>query len=449
MGVRKSALLQRDEYPQRGLQPFSLPEDFLLGTATASLQIEGGDRNNSWYRWAEEGRIKDGSSPLRACDHWNRYEEDIGLMKQLGCHSYRMSIEWSRIEPSPGAFNPKALDHYRREIGLLRDSGIRPLVTLHHFSNPLWFEDSGGWLHPEAPERFLRYVRYTAGGLRDLVSDWVTINEANIYLVFGYIFGEWPPGKSTVSGYLRGGRNMVKAHLLAYDELHRSEPSAAAVPVLVGAAAHVRVFDPQRDRFIERSLSRIYDRVFQDMFVAAMTDGRRLFPLGLGSKRGSRPAADFLGLNYYSRDMIAFRWKPASLFGEQRVREGAEVNDLGWEIYPQGLYRTAKRYYDQYRLPVFITENGICDRKDSRRPRYILEHLQQVKRLIDDGVDVQRYYHWTLTDNFEWAEGETARFGLIEVDYESQKRSIRRSGELYGELCRNRSADAALIAEYI
>jgi beta-glucosidase len=322
------------------------------------------------------------------------------------------------------------------------------LVTLHHFSNPLWFEDRGGWLQAQAPERFLSYTRYVADGLRDLVFDWVTINEANIYLVFGYIFGEWPPGRNTVAGYLRGGRSMVQAHLLAYDELHRAEPSVSSASVLVGAAHHVRIFDPQRDRLVERALSRIYDRVFQDIFIAGMTDGSRLFPLGLGVG-GTHRAADFLGLNYYSRDMIAFRWNPGSLFGEQRVRKGAEVSELGWEIYPEGLYRSARRYYERYRLPVFITENGICDRSDRRRPRYILEHLQQVKKLIDDGIDVQRYYHWTLTDNFEWAEGESARFGLIELDYESQKRSIRRSGELYAELCRHRRADAALLAKYL
>jgi len=171
------------------MEPFALPEDFLLGTATASLQIEGGDRNNSWYRWVQTGHVKDGSSCIVADDHWNRVSEDIELMKQLHQQTYRMSLEWSRIEPARGQFNKDAIQHYRRELQQLTSAGIRPLVTLHHFSNPLWLEDAGAWTNPDVISLFERYTAYVVENLGDLVSDWCTINEPNVYLASGYVLG--------------------------------------------------------------------------------------------------------------------------------------------------------------------------------------------------------------------------------------------------------------------
>lgn len=433
------------------MKPFRLPDDFKLGTATASLQIEGGDRNNSWYRWSQQpGRIRDGSSPLIADDHWNRLKQDTALMKRLNVTVYRMSLEWSRIEPAEGAFDKKAIGHYREEILLLKKAGIEPLVTLHHFSNPLWMEDSGGWLADSAIGRFKRYAEYVADNLGDLVSEWVTINEPNVYLLFGYVSGTWPPGKTSIVDYIRGARVMIRAHIEAYRAIHASRRRMGYTDTKVGAAHHVRVLDPKTGTRAERFAAFLQDRLFHDIFITGMSEGRYILPIGTGHPLGKGSYQDFFGLNYYSREMITFNLKkPAQMFGEMSLREGAAVNDLGWEIYPEGLYRICERYYRRFGHPVYITENGTADGKDAFRARYLYDHLYQVSRLIADGVDVRRYCHWSFMDNFEWAEGYEPRFGLVAVDYRTQRRTIRKSGAFYGEICKNRGVTLAMIKKYL
>jgi len=420
------------------MQPFKLPDKFLFGTATASLQIEGGDRNNSWYRWAEEGHIKDGSHCIVACDHWNRVEEDIELMEALHCHTYRMSIEWSRIEPEKGKFDGEAMAHYRWEIEELIRAGIVPLVTLHHFSNPLWFEDLGAWANPGSVDLFDRYVEYVVKNLGDLVSDWVTINEPNVYAFSGYVTAEWPPGKSSIAGYLRVSRNMVVGHLRAYRKIHEIRSKMGTSGTMVGVAHHLRILDPKHGTALERLLARVSDYLFHEIFVVGTSEGKLLPPLGWGYPVGKGKYLDYFGVNYYSREMISLSPNPAMLFMKFERKEGAPANDLGWEIYPEGLYRFCRKYWERYRVPIWITENGTCDASDSIRARFIYDHLWQIKRLIDDGVDVERYYHWTLMDNFEWLEGFSARFGLYETDFQTQKRTLRPSGRFYGEVSKNR-----------
>ncbi len=500
------------------MKPFILPEHFLLGTATAATQIEGGDTNNNWYRWAQQGRVKDGSSPYTACDHLNHMEEDIELMRQMGNHTYRMGLEWSRIEPERGRFDGGGLELYRDLIQRVRDAGIRPLVTLWHFSHPLWFEDAGGWRRRAAVDDFLRYAEYAVRGLCDLVDDWITINEPGVYLVFSHVFGEWPPGRKSVLEYFRAARNLIRAHRRAYALIHRvagerrtsglreetgaqgnhatprhvtppddrprgvrlrhATPPAAggrdaglpdttlpaagrradglpddgpsAAGPKVGVAHHIRIFDPASRRVTDRALARFYTWAMQRLFLERMAGGRRRKSArgADGRPRGGKRWADFLGLNYYSREMIRVVPDPARGFGLRQPAAGAPVNELGWEIYPYGLYRAIRQVWSRYRLPVWITENGICDSTDRQRPRFILEHLAEVRRLIDEGIPVQRYYHWTLTDNFEWIEGTSARFGLIAVDFSTQQRALRESARLYGEICLRRAVTAEMIERH-
>ena len=420
-----------------------------MGTATASLQIEGGDRNNSWFRWAQNGHIKDGSSPLTACDHWNRVEEDVLLMKRLNARIYRLSLEWSRIEPEEGRFDHEAIAHYRHELELLRENGIEALVTLHHFSNPLWLEDDGGWTDKRVINRFERYARFAAEQLGDLVSEWVTINEPNVYLLFGYVFGLWPPGEKKLGLFLSGARNMIGAHLRAYRTIHRIRDERGFRGTKVGAAHHLRIFEPAHGTLPERIVAWLYDRITQDIFVTGMTEGRLVPPLGGGYPEGKGSFSDFSGINYYSRDMVSFSWKPSMLFGKLAVKEGAPVNDLGWEIYPEGLFRLCARFYRKYRKPVYITENGTADSRDLFRARYISDHLYEISRLVDEGIDVRRYYHWTLMDNFEWIEGESARFGLYKTDYATQERKLRRSGEFFAETALKHEVSPEMIAKYL
>lgn len=422
------------------IEPFSLPDDFLLGVATAATQIEGGDRNNNWYRWFEAGHVKDGSDPSVACDHWNRVGEDTALLAELGCHTYRLGVEWSRIEPEPNRYDEEAIAHYRDELQRLRDADIRPLLTIYHFSHPLWFEDMGGWMSRRSIECYLRFAEVVVRRFGDLVGDWITINEPNIYLIFGYVMGVWPPGQKSIRRFFRGRRYMVRAHRAAYELIHRISAELGRPEPKVGVAHHLRVFDPATDRLPDRFMARFYDRMSQRIFVTAMT----------GSPGdGGRRWADFIGVNYYSRDIVHFVPNPAIGLGRRMSLEGAPVNDLGWERYPEGLYRVVRWVGERYRLPIYITENGTCDMRDAFRGRYIYDHLYQIHRLIEDGVDVRRYYHWTLTDNFEWTEGTTARFGLVYLDFETQRRAPRESARFYAEICRQRAVTTGMIERYV
>ncbi len=416
---------------------FEFPPEFLFGTATSATQVEGGIENHSWYRWCQTpGKINDGSSCFRACDHWNRVEEDIALQKELGCSTYRMGLEWSRIEPSEGEWDQQAIAHYRREIELLKAAGIRPLVTLHHFTNPLWLEDRGGWIHSETPALFNRYTEVVYKALGYLVDDWITINEPNIYLLLGYQLGIWPPGFTNRTDLvLKGAKIMMEAHILAYETIHRLSKEQKRSIVRVGVAHHLRVYDGLG--LLGRISAVLYERVVQNIFVESMTTGKMIFPLGKGKPMGNGPFADFIGINYYSRDMVKGRFKSFPMFGDLTLREKAPVNDLGWEIYPKGLGRLCRKIWKQYKLPIWITENGTADSRDAFRSKFLADHLTEIAELIEDGIPVQRYYHWSLMDNFEWAEGEKSRFGLVEVDYATQKRTIRASGKFFAEIAKS------------
>lgn len=433
------------------MRGFELGRDFLMGTATAALQIEGGDRNNNWYRWCEQGKIKDGSHCLRANDHYNRVEEDIALMQKLHNDTYRLGIEWSRIEPSPGQWDSQGLAHYRLELEALKEAGITPLVTLHHFSHPLWFEDMGGWENPKSVEYFARFTHTVVENLGDLVQDWITINEPNVYAMGCYLTGEWPPGKKSIPAYLRVLKNMIKGHILAYKEIHairrnRNFPGETKV----GVANHIRVFDPEGNKRARRAASRL-EYLFHRMVIRGMVEGKISFPMGIGScPLGKGFYMDFFGLNYYSRDIIAYKLKnPGMLFAELKTDPELPKNDLGWDIYPEGLYRICKDYYHRYKVPIYITENGICDADDHQRPQYIYDHLEQVARLRAEGIPVERFYHWTLMDNFEWAEGESAPFGLIHCNFETQERTIRKSGEFYGEICKHKAVTPEMAEKFL
>jgi beta-glucosidase len=432
------------------MTPFNLPKDFLFGSATASLQIEGGDKNNSWYEWCEQGYIKDGTHCIVADDHWNRFEEDIALMKKLNHQVYRLGIEWSRIEPVKGQFSRDALKHYRLELELLVKNKIKPMITLHHFSNPLWLEHNGAWLTPEVVGLFERYTEVVVNELGDLVSDWVTINEPNVYLAMGYITGEWPPGgKGKMIEYFKGAKNMVLAHICSFRKIHELRGRMGFSNTMVGVANHMRIFDPKYGTRRERLSCWLNNHLFHEIFISGMAEGRLLPPIGLGYPLGKGPFMDFFGLNYYSRDMLYGTWNPVELFSRMEVKAGTDTNDLGWEIYPEGLSRICREYFKRYGVPIYITENGTCDKKDAFRTRYIYDHMLEIKKLIDEGITVERYYHWTLMDNFEWVEGLSACFGLIEVDFANQERKIRKSGQFYAELSKNKAVTQKMVDKYL
>jgi beta-glucosidase len=417
--------------------PFSFTHPIALGVATAPTQIEGFPTENSWYDWASiPGKIVDGSSPLRANEHWTRYKEDIDLMASLHIRHYRLGLEWSRIEPQEGRFDEVAVAHYREELSYLLEKGIRPLVTLHHFSNPSWFERRGGFLSKDSIDIFLRYVRYAVAKISDLCSEFITVNEPNVYAVNGYLYGIWPPGRKKISQTLSVMKRLAVCHLRACQAVREIYGDK---PVRVGYANHFRIFRSPSEKVPARIQTRLFEYLFQDGITRLMTTGRGTFPFGLfsGVKKGLY--CDFIGINYYTRCTMKG-------FNELPVPASSPRNDLGWELYPGGIRLLAKKYYERFGLPVWITENGTADAADGFRSLYLFEHLQE---LALNGSFVERYYHWTFIDNFEWAEGETARFGLVGNDFERQKRTVRRSGHFYADIISNRGVTPAMIDQYL
>ena len=417
------------------------PPEFLFGTATAATQIEGGVVPSSWDRWSTTpGNIKDGTTSRRACDHWNRVDEDIQLQKDLGCQTYRMGLDWARIEPQECHWDFEVLEHYRGELKALVAAGIRPLVTLHHFSNPLWMEDQSGWLNPLAPLWFDRFTDVVLRHLGDLVSDWITINEPNVYLVKGYQYGEWPPGlKDRGDLVLKGAKNFINAHIHCYKTIHRIRKEKNwPGKTMVGAAHHLRIFQGDKGSLAHLS-AKIHKQIFQGIFLEGMTKGHLVFPLGSGHPWGKGTFCDFIGVNYYSRDMIRGKLSALPVLGLSYTHGEFPKNDLGWEIHPEGLGVLCRQLWKKYKLPLWITENGTADSSDRFRSQFLVDHLNVIAQIRDEGVPVERYYHWTLLDNFEWAEGESARFGLVHTDFETQTRTIRPSGHLFAQIAKTRN----------
>lgn len=419
------------------------PAGFLWGTATAAHQVEGANTLNDWWAWEQTpGHIKNGDTSQLACDHYRRFEADFDLLRSLHQNAHRLSLEWSRIEPRPGEFSSDAIAHYRRVLQALRQRGMEPMVTIHHFTNPTWIASAGGWEEPQTAERFATFAARAVEEFHDLARLWITINEPTVVAYQGYVRGDWPPGKRYDLGRVaRVMATLLRGHWLAYERIKGSHPD-----MQLGLAHHVRVFDPARRWMpLDRAVAAAFDRVFNRTTLMSLQRGQVVFPMtSAGRLSGPKPSQDFIGLNYYTRELVRFnRHYRAELFGQRVLRASATRSDLGWEVYPDGMYRTLRTMQRQ-QLPVYVTENGIADAADTLRPEYLLTHLAATKRAIDDGVPVRGYFHWSSMDNFEWAEGYSAKFGLIECDPRTQDRRLRASARLYAEICRTNELPASV-----
>ena len=415
------------------------PENFLLGVSSAAAQIEGGEVGSNWNDWYHRGHIKDGSDPAVADDHWNRWKEDCDLMAAMGMRVCRLGLEWARLVPERGKPSQEVIRHYREELSYLRDRDIRPLVTIHHFSNPMWFEEKGAFAKRENLEDFLDFVRLCGESFGDLVGDWITINEPNVYATNGYCFGLWPPGRKSYLQTFHVMENMAYCHIRAYGMLHEIRAGMGYTDTFVGFANHVRAFDPKNPKNpLHRLLARSAEWLFQGALTLAMGTGR--FRLPLRNRWHVKPGeyCDFNGVNYYTRSTVSGL--------ADGVREGSPCNDLNWEIYPEGLVRCAEKLQKVLPRPLWVTENGTCDNDDRFRAKYIYDHLAAI---CASGLPFERYYHWCFCDNFEWLEGYSARFGLVHIDYETQKRTIKRSGEFYAGMIAAGGVTEEAFAEYV
>ncbi|MFC1609070.1 glycoside hydrolase family 1 protein [Patescibacteria group bacterium] len=405
------------------------PRGFLWGASTSSHQVEGG-MNNDWSDWeesnanglAEEAKIKwsqwqkvnfpemlkaDNYISGRACDHYNRFSEDFEIARKLGHNAHSFSIEWSRIEKEEGVFDKREIEHYRMVLEDLKKRNIRPFVTLWHFTNPLWLRDLGGVECKKFPFYFSRYAKFVVEELGDLVDFWITFNEPNIYTANVYVNGKWLFGKKDIMSAIRVFKNFAKAHNLTYDEIHSIRKGTN-----VGLANNILYFEPYYkkspfDIVGAKILSHIVNRE-----ILNMTKGKH----------------DFLAIQYYFHRLVNF---------PRGVMEGHGIaSDMGWEIFPKGIYHVLKSM-SKYKLPIYITENGLADSDDSRREQFIKNHLYWVHRAVKEGVDVKGYLHWSLLDNLELDKGYWPRFGLVEVDRDTLERKVRPSALRYAKICKD------------
>ncbi len=389
------------------------PDGFLWGTASAAHQVEGDNRNCDWWEFEQQpGRIANGDSSAVANDNYHRYREDFALLRELNQNAHRLSVEWSRIEPSPGEFDAHQIRHYRDVLGELREQGIQPMVTLHHFTSPRWFASKGGWSAKDSAHAFLPFVHRVVDQLGDLVGLWCTINEPNLYAANAWITGEFPPG-----------RKGHKAHELAYHAIKRRWPES-----LVGLSHHKLLFLPAStkpgDRWAAKASQLALDR----------------WPVAPGMlRRVVEATSDYIGIAHYWGQMCAF---DARRPGEQFIRRfnvpGRPVTDMGLSTDPAWM-RVVLNEVRTLGKPVYITENGLATDDDEWRGRFITETLSNVLLAMGDGVDVRGYFHWTNTDNFEWARGYATHFGLIGVDRKSLERTIKPSGRIYGRIAASNS----------
>jgi beta-glucosidase len=377
------------------------PPNFLWGTATAAHQVEG-DTCNDWTEWEKKGGSKHLSG--KACNNWNfkQFQEDVERMKVLGLNAYRMGIEWSRVMPKPGVIEQGVLNQYRQMLTILQQAGISTMVTLHHFTNPTWFMKSGDWTKASL-EPFYAYVDATTKDLADNVDYWNTFNEPLIMVRMGYRTGQWPPGKKArIISVFHLRKRLAEAHNEVYKIVKRNTGRP------VGLVHNFTSYETAHGWLIERAMAGLQDRIANRWIIEHTKN-------------------DFLGVNFYFHQVFnGFRPLPASGLGKR-------VSDFGWEISPQSLTRVLLGLR-RYNLPIYITENGVADAKDTLRADFIRDHVQAFRLAMRAGVDVRGYFYWSLLDNFEWAEGYTKRFGLIEVNFETQERRIRPSAYVYRDI---------------
>lgn len=417
--------------PNGWASEFRFPSGFLWGAATAAHQVEGDNRASDWWAAEESGRLPHRSG--RACDHRRLFASDFDLARAFGHNAHRLSLEWARLEPEPGVPDAHAFAHYARVLAALRDRGLEPIVTLHHFTAPRWFAERGGWLAPDAIDRFAAHVEAVVGRLGAGIRWWITVNEPTVLAKHGWVTGDWPPfrrGRWDLAW--RVLRRLCAAHRAAYRRIR------AAVPDALVSFAHsipwIEPCDPRRP--LDRLAARLRTLFLVDLPLAWVREGGRLL-------------LDFVAVNYYTRTIV--RWRPrgrALLFGEDCLEphHGARLFDeLGQELCPGGLLAVLRRSA-RLGLPILITENGVATADDALRLAHLRGHLAALAQALAEGIDLRGYLYWSLLDNFEWAKGTTARFGLAETDFATLERRPRPAMRLLAEVARSGRLDPAAVA---
>lgn len=399
--------------------PLQFPAGFLWGSATSAYQVEGGNIHSDWESFKSSGE---------ACDQYNLYKQDFDLAKSLNHNAHRLSIEWSRIEPQEGQFDEAEIAHYAEVLKYLKSLNITVMLTLWHVTLPKWIADLGGWENGRTVKYFERFVKKIIPEIGEFVDLWVTVNEPGVYVYETYIARVWPAlpagrpnAKKSWLGQIKTLLNLASAHKKAYKALHQAYPAGKPV----GMANNIMSFEAFHKHSLTEQLAVSLNDIFINHMFYFLTKGTH----------------DFLGINYY----FHVRFKHQGLIPEavNKLRQIHEISDLGWEVYPEGIFDVLTDLSDD--IPIYITECGIASMNDDRRNRFLIMYLQEVSRAIRSGVNVRGFFYWSLLDNFEWHLGFDPRFGLVEVDYETQKRTPRTSSKVYAEIIKHNGIEHKLL----
>jgi beta-glucosidase len=418
------------------------PPDFVWGSAAAAHQVEGDNRLNDW--WAHEHAPDTNAIEPSgvACDHYHRYADDFRLFKSLGHAAHRLSIEWSRIEPSPGQINRAELDHYRRVLSTLRELELEPWVTIHHFTSPTWFAQQGGFTKRENLDAFRRFAELLAQTYGDLVRNWCTINEPTVVAELGFRFGYFPPRLQDPALAATVLCNLFRAHTLACEAVKAHAKLTPHIGITLAVQAH-EPYRPESDA--DRALAQRRDAESTGACYDALASGVFRYP---GRPDEEIPAlkqsSSFVGVQYYSR----MRYDAAANGPGPVDFQNRRITQMAWEVYPEGLPPLLRRAAATG-LAVYVTENGVCLDDDRQRVEYIADHLAAVEQVRREGCDVRGYFYWSAMDNFEWNFGYGPKFGLIDVDRKTLERRPRSSAHFFGEIARTGRVTPELVQRYM
>jgi beta-glucosidase len=381
-----------------------MPPGFLLGAATSAHQVEGNNMNSDWWHYEKSGKLPVSGT---ACDHYNRYEEDFQIAKDIGLNAFRISIEWSRIEPAENQWDKTAIEHYRKVLKKMKELGLVRNVTLHHFTLPLWLAEQGGFETKKGIEAFARFAWFVAQNLGDEIDMWGTINEPEVFVGHGYLLGAWPPFRKNIFQAIKVYRNLGRAHIAAYRAIKEVLPQA-----FVGIVKNNMYYEPYKNNLLNKLACRV------------ITFWRNKWLLNM-----VKEDLDFIGINYYYTIILNLNWLGVKTMNSQ----DRPKSDMGWQTFPEGIYHVLSQL-KKYNKPVYITENGIANARDDMRKDYIRQHLNWALKAKAEGLDLRGYFYWSLLDNYEWADGYGPRFGLVEMNYETQERKIRPSADIFKEM---------------
>ena len=463
------------------------PGDFLWGTAISAFQTEMGVSKEAdfsgidWYQWTHSPemiskKLVSGDLPEGGDGFWDLYKEDMQRAVDLGTNSIRLSVEWGRIfRDSTESVEAKlrknkggdvigvevddvcfrklskqadldAVEHYRKMLAHAKRLGLKVLLTINHFSLPLWAHDPvachrnlkassrRGWLDQSTVEEFGKYADFAARAFSRQVDIWETINEPEVVATQGYLMGGFPPALTDLSLAFKAERNMAFAHSVAYRNLKKHGPDK---PIGIGIARNVYLSadDDPRSRLAAERASYLGTEWILNALIYGAFDND--FDMLADERAEGMSGSDYIGLDYYERTRVRYSDKANPMGGHMEALPCTDCTDFHWDIYPEGIRSVSRWMYEKYRLPIYVLENGLADAKDEKRARYIRAHLKELSDAINiDGVPIKGYYHWSLLDNFEWGEGYSMRFGLYAVDFKTKARVRRRSADAFEKVCR-------------